>query len=73
MGLDPTAHLPSGRTLDRETYDELMAYWASVGGRTLTTAEIEAIVGAPLEPVDLPTEFGTGEPPPTGIWYGGPR
>lgn len=48
---DPTAYIPAGRLLTRETYDELMSEYESLG-RPLTHAEIEAIVG---EPIDIDT------------------
>lgn len=49
---DPTAYVPAGRILTRETYDALMAEYESLG-RPLTQSEIEAIVGAPIDPATI--------------------
>ena len=62
-GWNPTAHLPAGRILDRATSEALYAAWAAVGYEDMSDAAIEAIVGAPLDPVVMKREFGTGEYP----------
>lgn len=49
---DPTAYVPAGRVLTRETYDALMTQYEALG-RPLTHAEIEAIVGAPIDPATI--------------------
>ena len=60
---DPTAHLPPGIILDNPTYNALIQYWASVGGRELTADEIEAITGPGSAVPSIPREFGTGKYP----------
>lgn len=68
---DPTSHLPAYRRLTRETDIALKDFWASVGFRDLTSAEIEGIVGAPFSPGNILREFGTGEYPPPDLYSSG--
>lgn len=58
-GYHPSAHLPAGRILTRETLEALEVGWAAVGYRTMTAPEIEAIVGTPFTTTigPLPKEF----------------
>ena len=63
-GEDPRYNLPDGRILDRDTHDALVVAWAAVNFRTMTSAEIEAVVGAPLDTPSMRVEFGTGLYPP---------
>lgn len=57
---DPTAQVPDGIVLDRDTYDALMAAWAANGGVALTDAEVEAITGAALAAPTIKRSFPTG-------------
>lgn len=72
-GYDPTSHLPAYRRLTRETDIALKDFWASVGFRDLTAAEIEAIVGEPYVPGPVLREFGTGAYPPPDLYGNGDR
>lgn len=60
---DPTAHLPAGHVLTRETHELIMDFWISVGGRELTTDEVLALLGEPYPVPSFKVEFGTGEYP----------
>lgn len=65
--VSPLNRLPAYRKLDRTTHDALMAAWAAVNYREMTTSEIEQVVGAPLETPQIKVEFGTGKYPANGV------
>ena len=73
VGIDPstwhpTAHLPKGLILTRDTETALRSFWAAEGGRVLTDDEIAAIVGYGYDEPVLKREFGTGKyPVKTGV------
>ena len=64
----PLAHIPAGRKITPAQEQELLEFWLSVGRRVLTSDEIEAICGAPLDTPTLKREFGTGMYPTGTEW-----